>query len=189
MSVLTKVLAEEVRKIEETKFAEADIFPHRLTHHLMPPAGWLNDPNGLCYYKGRYHVFFQYSPFEVKGGLKFWGHYSSEDLVSWIYEGVSLYPDGPMDCHGTLEHRDGILTLTMDEEAGAGRRNRNACVEQVKDIRILADTSAVEIYVNQGEVVFSSRFYGKTRAHMLKVEAEKFRGGLWKLEKMKVAKA
>lgn len=474
MSTLTKVLAEEIRKIEETKFTEMNLFPHRLTHHLMPPAGWLNDPNGLCYYKGRYHVFFQYSPFEVKGGLKFWGHYSSEDLVSWRYEGVPLYPDSPMDCHGVysgsalaeddtmhlfytgnvkldgdydyinngritstlhvesadgihfgvkeevipasqypedytchirdpkvwkeqdqyhmvlggrkksdqgavlfyrsedlkkwefdgelttekpfgymwecpdvfelggetilsvspqgvrrekyryqniylsgyfvmqegmvqaenfrewdmgfdfyapqtfldqkgrriligwmgmpdadeeyqnctleegwqhcltvprelkyqngkiyqypveelmnlrrwekklsqedrevetegafdlelqlekgpvkvvlsdvfaLEYRDGILTLTMDEEAGAGRRIRNACVEQVKDIRILADTSAVEIYVNQGEVVFSSRFYGKTPAHTLKTEAEKFRGGFWTLEKMKVTKA
>ena len=474
MSTLTKVLAEEIRKIEETKFMERDLFPHRLTHHLMPPAGWLNDPNGLCYYKGRYHVFFQYSPFEVKGGLKFWGHYSSEDLVSWRYEGVPLYPDSPMDCHGvysgsalaekdtmhlfytgnvkldgdydyinngritstihvestdgirfgvkeevilasqypedytchirdpkvwkehdqyhmvlggrkkndqgavlfyrseelkkwefdgelttekpfgymwecpdvfeldgqkilsvspqgvkrekyryqniylsgyfvmkeekvqaedfcewdmgfdfyapqtfldqkgrrlligwmgmpdadeeyqnrtleegwqhcltvprelryqngkiyqypveelmnlrrwekklsqedreveiegafdlelqlekgsvkvvltdvfTLEHKDGILTLTMNEEAGAGRSSRNACVEQVKDIRILADTSAVEIYVNQGEVVFSSRFYGKTPVHTLKIEAEEFRGGFWKLEKMKIIKA
>ena len=89
----------------------------------------------------------------------------------------------------TLEHKDGILTLTMDEEAGAGRRSRNACVEQVKDIRILADTTAVEIYVNQGEVVFSSRFYGKSPVHTLKTEADKFRGGFWTLEKMKVTKA
>ena len=89
----------------------------------------------------------------------------------------------------TLEHKDGILTLTMNEEAGAGRRSRNACVEQVKDIRILADTSAMEIYVNQGEVVFSSRFYGKSPVHTLKMEAEEFRGGFWKLEKMKIIKA
>lgn len=100
MSALTKVLTEEIRKIEDTRFTEMSIFPYRLTHHLMPPAGWLNDPNGLCFYKGRYHVFFQYSPFEVKGGLKFWGHYSSEDLINWTYEGVPLCPDSPMDCHG-----------------------------------------------------------------------------------------
>ena len=61
--------------------------------------------------------------------------------------------------------------------------------DRVKDIRILADTSAVEIYVNQGEVVFSSRFYGKSPVHTLKIEADKFWGGFWTLEKMKVTKA
>lgn len=100
MSSLTKVLAEEVRKIEETAAVGMAMQKSRLTHHLMPPTGWLNDPNGLCWYKGRYHVFFQYSPFDVEGGLKLWGHYSSEDLVSWRYEGVPLYPDSSYDCHG-----------------------------------------------------------------------------------------
>ena len=72
MSALTKVFTDEIRKIEETHWAEMVSKPYRLTHHLMPPCGWLNDPNGLSWYQGRYHVFFQYSPFEVKGGLKFW---------------------------------------------------------------------------------------------------------------------
>ena len=96
MSSLTKVLAEEVRKIEETAAVGRAMQTNRLTHHLMPPTGWLNDPNGLCWYKGRYHVFFQYSPFESNGGLKFWGHYSSEDMISWRYEGVPLLPDSIM---------------------------------------------------------------------------------------------
>lgn len=100
MSSLTKVLAEEVRKIEETAAVDRTMQTNRLTHHLMPPVGWLNDPNGLCWYKGRYHVFFQYSPFEANGGLKFWGHYSSEDMISWRYEGVPLLPDSIYDCHG-----------------------------------------------------------------------------------------
>ena len=100
MSSLTNVLAEEVRKIEETAAVARAMQTNRLTHHLMPPVGWLNDPNGLCWYKGRYHVFFQYSPFEANGGLKFWGHYSSEDMISWRYEGVPLLPDSIYDCHG-----------------------------------------------------------------------------------------
>ena len=53
MSSLTKVLAEEVRKIEETAAVDRTMQTNRLTHHLMPPVGWLNDPNGLCWYKGR----------------------------------------------------------------------------------------------------------------------------------------
>lgn len=100
MSSLTKVLAEEVRKIEETAAVDRTVQKDRLTHHLMPPAGWLNDPNGLCWYKGKYHVFFQYAPFDVEGGLKFWGHYTSEDMIDWKYEGTALYPDSSYDCHG-----------------------------------------------------------------------------------------
>lgn len=100
MSALTRVFSKETEKIEEKFFSENKLPKYRLEHHLMPPAGWLNDPNGLCWFQGKYHVFFQYSPFEVEGGLKFWGQYSSENLVEWKYEGVSLYPDTQADCHG-----------------------------------------------------------------------------------------
>lgn len=68
--------------------------------HLMPPVGWLNDPNGFCQLKGIYHAFFQYSPFDISGGLKMWGHYTSRDMIVWQYEGVAIYPDQPFDCHG-----------------------------------------------------------------------------------------
>ena len=88
-----------------------------------------------------------------------------------------------------MEWKDGLVTLTMDQEAGAGRGVRHARIESVREIRILADTSAVEIYINQGEVVFSSRFYGKALKHRLKIMAEAFQGGIWSLEKMKITKA
>lgn len=68
--------------------------------HLAPPVGWLNDPNGLCQWKGVYHFFFQYAPLNVMGGLKMWGHYTSTDLISWKYEGPALLPDEQRDCHG-----------------------------------------------------------------------------------------
>ena len=98
MSTLTKVLERNVAEIE--KNADMTEGRFRLGHHLMPPVGWLNDPNGLCWYKGKYHVFFQYAPFDVEGGLKFWGHYTSEDMIDWKYEGTALYPDSSYDCHG-----------------------------------------------------------------------------------------
>jgi len=74
--------------------------PWRPAFHLPPPTGWLNDPNGLCYFRGEYHVFYQYSPFSANGGIKFWGHYKSRDLLSWEQCPVMLYSDQPYDVHG-----------------------------------------------------------------------------------------
>lgn len=72
----------------------------RPAFHIAPPVGWLNDPNGLCQYRGIYHAFYQYSPFDEKGGLKFWAHCTSRDLLHWKLEDVPLSPDQPYDCHG-----------------------------------------------------------------------------------------
>ena len=97
MNSLTKHLKKSIEIIEKNNIND-DLW--RLNFHLMPPVGWLNDPNGLCYFNGEYHVFFQYSPFDAKGALKFWGHYKSKDLINWEYLGVPLLPDQPFDCHG-----------------------------------------------------------------------------------------
>lgn len=87
----------------------------RLGFHLMPPTGWLNDPNGLCVYQGEYHVFFQYAPFQAEGGVKMWGHFKGKDLIHWEYMGVALYPDQPYDVHGAYSgsalEEDGRLHL------------------------------------------------------------------------------
>ncbi len=74
--------------------------PWRPGIHLAPPVGWLNDPNGLCCFQGEYHIFYQYAPFDAGGGVKFWGHYKSKDLISWVQCPVMLCPDEPYDIHG-----------------------------------------------------------------------------------------
>ena len=89
-------MTEEMMKEKEQK--EGADYREKL--HLMPPVGWLNDPNGLCQMDGVFHAFFQYSPFNAEGGVKMWGHYTSTNLIDWEYKGVSLYPDQPFDCHG-----------------------------------------------------------------------------------------
>lgn len=109
MSVLTTVLRQQIEELETRGQKGAK----RLKFHLMPPVGWLNDPNGLCQHRGVYHVFFQYTPFDARGGLKVWGHYTSRDLLSWSYEGTPLLPDTPYDCHGVysgsaLGEEDGL---------------------------------------------------------------------------------
>lgn len=69
--------------------------------HLMPPTGWLNDPNGLCQFGGIYHVFFQYRPEDAFGnGNTGWGHYTSPDLIHWTFQGTPLVPDQFFDQNG-----------------------------------------------------------------------------------------
>lgn len=97
-----KDLVKAVRMAEKLEREGDRKDPWRLHLHLMPPTGWMNDPNGLCQFQGNYHVFFQYSPFDAKGGMKFWGHYVTKDFVSWKYKGVALAPDENADCHGVF---------------------------------------------------------------------------------------
>lgn len=92
-----KLIREESRRQEGRM--DQDLWRPRL--HIAPPAGWLNDPNGLCQYKGIYHAFYQLAYFQPEGGLKFWGHCTSKDLLHWDFQGVPLCPDQPFDCHGT----------------------------------------------------------------------------------------
>ncbi len=61
--------------------------------HFSPKAHWMNDPNGMVYYKGIYHLFFQYYPGGTVWGPMHWGHATSNDLVHWNRGPVALYPD------------------------------------------------------------------------------------------------
>lgn len=61
--------------------------------HFTPKTGWTNDPNGLVYYKGLYHLFFQHNPFDVKWGNMTWGHATSPDMVHWTQLENVLLPD------------------------------------------------------------------------------------------------
>ncbi|PPS20954.1 glycoside hydrolase family 32 protein [Brachyspira murdochii] len=100
MNLVSKIFKEAIIQ-KENEYLKKNIKDKwRLNFHIMPPVGWLNDPNGLSYFKGIYNIFFQYSPFETEGGLKFWGHYQTKDLINYKYVGVSIYPDEKYDCHG-----------------------------------------------------------------------------------------
>ena len=66
---------------------------HRPQFHFSPEANWMNDPNGMVYYEGEYHLFYQYYPDATVWGPMHWGHAVSKDLVHWEHLPIALYPD------------------------------------------------------------------------------------------------
>ncbi|MDQ3856015.1 MAG: glycoside hydrolase family 32 protein, partial [Chloroflexota bacterium] len=90
--------------------------PHRPQYHFLPPSAWLNDPNGLIQWKGRYHLFYQYNPKEPAWGVPHWGHAVSDDLVHWtdLPTALSPTPGGPDQdgCFsGCAVVHDGVPTI------------------------------------------------------------------------------
>ncbi|MEM6262480.1 MAG: glycoside hydrolase family 32 protein [Bacteroidota bacterium] len=67
--------------------------PHRPQFHFSPDSMWMNDPNGMVYYDGVYHLFYQFYPDSTVWGPMHWGHATSKDLVHWEHLPIALYPD------------------------------------------------------------------------------------------------
>ena len=77
--------------------------------HIAAPAGWINDPNGISFFGGRYHVFYQHNPYAAHHANMHWGHVSSTDMVTWRHEPIALAPSLEADLDGVysgsaLEH-------------------------------------------------------------------------------------
>lgn len=88
----------------------------RFQYHFEPQRGWMNDPNGLCYFKGQYHAFFQHNPYAPKWDTMHWGHAVSKDLIHWTETDIALYPDREYEdkggCYsGSAMEKDGKLHL------------------------------------------------------------------------------
>ncbi|GAB4018050.1 glycoside hydrolase family 32 protein [Spirosoma koreense] len=66
---------------------------YRPRFHFSPKAHWMNDPNGMLYYQGTYHLFYQYYPDASVWGPMHWGHTTSKDMVHWQEQPIALYPD------------------------------------------------------------------------------------------------
>ena len=89
----------EARKYEEA-FGKAISLQERPGFHLSPRTGWMNDPNGFSWHDGKYHMFYQYHPYDSHWGPMHWGHAVSTDLLHWEYLPAALAPDEIYDRDG-----------------------------------------------------------------------------------------
>ena len=109
--------------------------------HLSARAGWMNDPNGLSFYGGEYHMFYQYHPYDSHWGPMHWGHAVSRDLLHWEYRPAALAPDMPYDFAGCFS--GGALALPDGRHL----------------LRLILDRFSAEVFVNDGEQVLSATLY------------------------------
>lgn len=99
----------------------------RQHYHFMAQTGWINDPNGLIYYRGKYHFFYQHNPYHGFWDSMHWGHAVSDDMLHWEYLPLALAPSETYDDHqrggcfsGSAVEHDGRLYLMYTGTANEG---------------------------------------------------------------------
>lgn len=126
-------LLEKARAFEKEGISRI-LEEERPAFHLTGGCGWINDPNGLSYYKGEYHLFYQYHPYSNEWGPMHWGHAKSKDMLTWERIPAAMAPDHVYDNFGcfsgsALELADGrhLLMYTGVQtipDTGAGESGR-----------------------------------------------------------------
>lgn len=108
--------------------------------HITGERGWINDPNGLIFYNGKYHAFFQHHPYDTKWGPMHWGHVISEDLTNWKYLPNALTPGDDFDKNGCFSGsailHDGRLWLMYTgfvENQGGESIRQHQCLAESED--------------------------------------------------------
>ena len=121
------------------------------TFHVTGEVGWINDPNGLVYYNGRYHAFYQHYPEDTKWGPMHWGHVVSDDLTNWEYMPIALAPGAECDKNGCFSGsaivHDGRLWLMYTgfiENKGG---------ESIRQVQCLAESSDGITFKKNGIVI------------------------------------
>lgn len=116
--------------------------PWRPRYHVAPPAFWMNDPNGFCFYRGEYHLFYQHHPYSPIWDNMHWGHVASADLVHWRRLPIALAPGDDYDRDGCFSgsaiEKDGKLHLLYTGNVWTGD-DRDADLKQVQCLAVSED--------------------------------------------------
>ena len=119
--------------------------------HITGERGWINDPNGLIYYNGQYHAFYQHYPDDIRWGPMHWGHVVSDDLTNWKYLPIALAPGDDCDKNGCFSGsaivHDGRLWLMytgfIENQGG----------ESIRQVQCLAESADGISFKKHGIVI------------------------------------
>ncbi|HEM5146227.1 TPA: glycoside hydrolase family 32 protein [Streptococcus suis] len=111
----------------------------RPERHFVPEIGWINDPNGFVYFKGEYHLFYQFNPYESVWGPMHWGHAKSKDLVNWEHLPVALAPDKDYDKDGCFSGSAIVKEDTLWLMYTGNIVNEDGSVRQVQNMAYSTD--------------------------------------------------
>ncbi|WP_339706970.1 glycoside hydrolase family 32 protein [uncultured Kriegella sp.] len=121
---------------------------YRPQFHFSPEEKWMNDPNGLVYHKGVYHLFYQYYPEDIVWGPMHWGHATSKDLVVWEHRPIALFPDA----HGYIFSGSAVVDVYNTSKLGSDEAPPLVAIFTYHDA--VAKKEGKERYETQG-VAFS----------------------------------
>jgi len=128
---------------------------YRPQFHFTPAINWTNDPNGLVYYQGEYHIFFQYNPFGNRWGHMSWGHSVSRDLVHWKHLPVAIPEAG-----GTMIF-SGSAVVDETNSSGFAQTSGNVPMVAIYTGHFIADTTQPDNYLQSQQAAYSLDF-GRT---------------------------
>lgn len=111
------------------------INPYKLTYHIEPERGLLNDPNGLIWFKGTYYFFHQWNRFDTNHSYKEWGLFTSTNMIDWTNQNSAILPDRQWDRNGVysgsgIEHDDEMYLFYTGNVKNNGVRKSYQCVSK-----------------------------------------------------------
>ena len=123
-----------------------DITPdeqYRPQVHFTPKEHWINDPNGMVFYKGTYHLFFQYHPYSSVWGPMHWGHTTSTDMIHWKRQPIAIYPDSI----GTIF--SGSAVVDKNNTSGFGKKGETPLIAMFTQHNMDGEKAGRNDYQNQ----------------------------------------
>jgi fructan beta-fructosidase len=128
---------------------------YRPQFHFTPAVNWTNDPNGLVFYKGEYHLFYQYNPYGNRWGHMSWGHSVSRDLVHWKHLPLAI-PEG----NGTMIF-SGSAVVDENNSSGFAQKGGGPPMVAIYTGNLISDSSQPDNYLQSQQLAYSLD-YGRT---------------------------